>query len=256
MCFERVFAFVLLCLPAFACSVLEDRDVCPCIFTLDMSGIDERCVEECEISHLLYDCGEKGCLPAEEIPPMLVAKVKKSEFEWFVQCVGAGWKISLPDSLFIPFGMECPPVYSGRGAPFTACEEARDSVVLHRSFTFLNISTTGFAGKRMRVTSTTCGCTLEGVPLEGGFEVSFIIPVSGEVKVAVPRQANDGLMLEIDIGDALTGNFAIGHYIAASGYDWSAEDLCDISLKVDYTSTSVSYGTEPWPETYFYHIIF
>jgi hypothetical protein len=55
--------------------------------------------------------------------------------------------------------------------------------------------------------------------------------------------------MHIVFSDRIVRTFALGSYIAASGYDWSAPDLVDLTLKVDISLTSVTVSTDLWSRT-------
>lgn len=62
----------------------------------------------------------------------------------------------------------------------------------------------------------------------------------------VPRQVDNSLQLNILAKDGITRTFALGNYIAESGYDWSAADLPDISIVIDYSRTAVTLRIDSW----------
>lgn len=49
--------------------------------------------------------------------------------------------------------------------------------------------------------------------------------------------------------------FALGEYIIESGYDWSAPDLADIEIEVDYSKTDVVFKVEDWEKTVSFDVI-
>jgi hypothetical protein len=52
--------------------------------------------------------------------------------------------------------------------------------------------------------------------------------------------------MHIVFSDQVVRTFALGSYIAASGYDWTAPDLEDLTLHVDISLTSVTVSTDLW----------
>ena len=52
--------------------------------------------------------------------------------------------------------------------------------------------------------------------------------------------------MHIVFSDRTVRTFALGQYIAATGYDWSAPDLSDLTLTVDISVTSVTISTDTW----------
>lgn len=73
--------------------------------------------------------------------------------------------------------------------------------------------------------------------------------------VTVPRQTDDSLTLEIVTDDGVAKSFAIGNYIAASGYDWTSADLKDICLEIDYARTVISFTIDKWTHSEQFEVV-
>lgn len=73
--------------------------------------------------------------------------------------------------------------------------------------------------------------------------------------VTVPRQTDDSLILEIVTGDGVAKSFAIGNYIASSGYDWTSADLKDICLEIDYARTVISFTIDKWTHSEQFEVV-
>lgn len=73
--------------------------------------------------------------------------------------------------------------------------------------------------------------------------------------VTVPRQTDDSLTLEIVTGDGVAKSFAIGNYIASSGYDWTSADLKDICLEIDYARTVISFIIDKWTHSEQFEVV-
>jgi len=50
----------------------------------------------------------------------------------------------------------------------------------------------------------------------------------------------------VDDGTDVLKTFALGEYVTASGYDWSAESLDDITIGLDYSLSHVTLKIEGW----------
>ena len=61
-------------------------------------------------------------------------------------------------------------------------------------------------------------------------------------------------MLEIDEGAGSVKAFALGQYMAASGYDWDAPDLDDVTVILDYALTELRLVISGWESVYRYDI--
>ena len=68
----------------------------------------------------------------------------------------------------------------------------------------------------------------------------------GACSVSVPRQVDNSLRLDVDDGTDVLKTFALGEYVTASGYDWSAESLDDITIGLDYSLSHVTLKIEGW----------
>ena len=65
-----------------------------------------------------------------------------------------------------------------------------------------------------------------------------------------PRQKDNSLRLEgIEDGNLLRV-FALGEIIAASGYDWTTENLRDVTVEIDYSKTDVIFTIEGWKQEF------
>ena len=67
--------------------------------------------------------------------------------------------------------------------------------------------------------------------------------------IRLPRQRDDSLLMHIVFSDQVVRTFALGNFMAAAGYDWSAADLEDLTLNVDVSVTSVTISTDAWTAT-------
>jgi hypothetical protein len=58
-----------------------------------------------------------------------------------------------------------------------------------------------------------------------------------------------------DDGSATLKTFAIGEYLQAGGYDWTAEELEDATVILDYYITGIRITYKGWDKEYSYDII-
>jgi hypothetical protein len=56
-------------------------------------------------------------------------------------------------------------------------------------------------------------------------------------------------------GTSVLKTFALGEYIHASGYDWSAADLEDITVGIDYTRTKLIISVLGWDDVYEFDVV-
>jgi len=162
----------------------------------------------------------------------------------------------------IPTGEECPPLYWWRTSLETREETVYLEPRLRKQFCRLTMTlpTTLDAHviDKEQLTFTfegsVCGYDAEMNPASGPFsftpEVKWLpsdiiaSPLGGggsfflrrTVSVRLPRQTDASLMLHVTRNGSLIRSFSVGSYIAASGFDWSAPDLPDLSLSLDFAT--------------------
>lgn len=130
-------------------------------------------------------------------------------------------------------------------------EEALVRVVPHKQYACLTIdlSSYGTPGETfgIELVGNVSGLNLRDLsPLEGEFDVNVEYQDDGIYEVLIPRQMDASLQLLFRSGDEIVDTAAIGEYIVRAGYDWTAEDLEDITVKISYSRTDVVVKVEDW----------
>ena len=97
--------------------------------------------------------------------------------------------------------------------------------------------------------------SLDGLPSEGDFACVAYPGESGNLQAGLPRQVDASLVLEVDDGTSVLKTFALGEYIVNGGYDWTAEELEDVTVTLNYQMTYVKISISGWDREYFYNII-
>lgn len=69
-----------------------------------------------------------------------------------------------------------------------------------------------------------------------------------------PGQKDDTLELLMCEGEVPLATFALGEYLKAGGYDWSAPDLADVSVQIDCARLTIRLKIEKWSETYHFNV--
>ena len=90
------------------------------------------------------------------------------------------------------------------------------------------------------------GWNRDGSPAEGSFSRRILPGSDGHASLRLPRQGDDSLLMHVVFSDRVVRTFALGSYIAAAGYDWTAPDLADLTLHIDFSVTSVTISTDLW----------
>ena len=232
----------LLLLPS--CSIKEDRAACPCALTVELTGLPVRPV-------VLGVAGAGYSLTEiVQADTVLVLPVPKGEVA--VSAVG-GALAEGDGSVRIPEGEEAPPLYLFYAEVSTVAEQVVLPVLLHKQFCGLELLFSGPAGYgppfEVEVEGAVGGWLPDGSPSPGPFSRRLLPGPDGRATLRLPRQGDDSLLMHIVFSDRIVRTFALGSYIAASGYDWTAPDLDDLTLRVDISLTSVTFSTDLWSKT-------
>lgn len=243
---------VLLTAVLSSCSVKEDRDPCPClldIFLEDCGELTERLA--------VSAWGDEGRIfldriDTDQYPEAYQKKVPKGYMN--VCAYGGVRAMSLKgNSIVIPDGQPCDPVWAYRGAELDATgETAEDHVVLHKQYAVVHV--------RLDSLDMLAGDTvLRAVGTANGFDIATLEPVKGPYhsfaapegdlmhQVSVPRQHDDSLELEVYLDGVLSRKVRIGEMIANAGYSWTKEDLDDIYITLGlYTSRKAVVSVDGW----------
>lgn len=241
---DRFFRILLPLLLLPSCSVKENRAACPCTLTLELLDLPVRPV-------VLDVTGEgysyTGVIHADTI---LALPLPKGEVA--VSAVG-GALAEGDGSIRIPEGEEAPPLYLFYTEVSTTSEQVILPITLHKQFCSLELLFKGPPGYgppfEVVVEGIYGGWQPDGSPTPGPFSRRLLPGSDGHAVLRLPRQGDDSLLMHIVFSDRIVRTFALGTYIAASGYDWTAPDLGDLTLQVDIALTSVTISTDLWTKT-------
>ena len=241
---ERFLRILLPLLLVPSCSIKENRAVCPCGLTLELTGLPVRPV-------VLSVAGE-GYSWTEVVhaDTVLVLPVPKGEVA--VSAVG-GALAEGDGSVRIPEGEEAPPLYLFHADVSTDAEQVVLPVKLHKQFCTLELTFKGPPGYGPPFEAAAAGFyggwAPDGSPAPGPFSRRLLPGSDGRATLRLPRQGDDSLLMHIVFSDQVIRTFALGSYIAAAGYDWTASDLEDLALTVDISLTSVTISSDLWSRT-------
>ena len=246
-----------------ACSIKEDRSRCPCHLLLDMSEVSTELFDSLDVA---LDEGNGGKqrfpLHLSLLPPgPVTVDVAKGRLLLNVCALenGAVWLSSSEDVMAIPPGEQCPPLYLHSAALNTDTEELTERVTLHKSFCTLNILMEGTDPSQpypfaLQLRGDVDGYDENGRPREGTFS-PYAYPTSdGHCTVRVPRQKDDTLELLMCEDKTPLATFALGEYLKAGGYDWTAPDLADVSVQIDCARLTLRIKIEKWSDTYYFNV--
>lgn len=241
----RLSLVLLLC----SCTVLEDRNDCPCHLHLDFSDpanftTDSLCVH---LNSGVYS--SQMSLSSNRYNEGITVTVPGRNGVYVNVLDGDSGRYDNDGEIRIPVGEQCPRTYLFSTFCETSGPESEARVRIRKNYCGVTVSfVSGDAEKyRMTVTGNICGYSREGTPLEGLFRVNPVFDGFSVGFFRVPRQIDNSLMLSVtEASSGLTRNFALGSYIAESGYDWAKADMDDIVLNIDYAATSLSISVDRW----------
>lgn len=246
--------FLFMFFLAAGCSVKEDRDECPCILVMDFSCVDTSLVKSVNVlaespdGIVFFDS-----LGVEAFEKEYVREVPHSEM-----CVSVWGGSGADEDLQIPYGCECPYLYMYAFEPDTRLEMWRETVDLKKNHCRLTVLLDGREDMPYCLTfrGNVDGYGNDGFPTSGDFACVAYPSADGGSQVVVPRQTDSSLMLEVDDMESMvTKVFAIGEYLDAAGYDWTAEELDDATVIIDYYLTKIQITFRGWDNEYSYDII-
>ena len=233
---------------ASSCSIKEDRIPCPCWLNIDISP----CLRRADEVSLRGWNAEKALfgdmLAVAEWPDGWATQVPKGQVEYTAysglrECALSG------NALVIPQGCEFDPVWAYNTSIYCEGETASDRVELHKQFACVTVKMREKPEGTLSalVTGTSAGFSLTDLsPVRGEFEVSVDEVSGGYFVFNLPRQFDDWASMEILCDGVKYRTLDLGEMISDTGYDWTAEDLDDIYIGLDFTKTDIEIRIEPW----------
>ena len=240
---ERVVLSLLVLLSLTACTVLEDRDSCPCTLSFVPASDVGRV-------HLMLDTGS-GFLWEDCVEDLGESRFQVPR-EMLRCCVVQVAEPGPEGSWLIPEGEDCPEIHMHRSRIDARCAEVTDTVTLHKYFCVMDIRLKGSASGKVRsleVRSSTAGYDRHGESAEGVFCHSPSRLKSGAYRLRLPRQLSSDLEMEVEFLSGSSTVFPLGVYMERLGYDWTAEDLEDVQLSIDGQNSTVRIITSCWQKS-------
>ena len=249
MCFDNYLlslSLLLLAPAVFSCSVFENRSGCPCRLSLDVTDpantvcdtlsvhLDNKYYNE--VFHLPVSAG----IYEKKIPCRgdLHIAAYSSKVEKYLH----------GDCLVIPEGEQCPEAYFCVVDCLIDGEEHTGHLRVDRNFCGVTLSfvTEYPADYNISVKGNVCGYDRNGGMMEGSFTYVPDFSRSSSAYFRLPRQKDSSLSLAISSPAGSVRYFSLGNYIEQSGYDWTKQDLEDISISIDYASTLLTLTINDW----------
>ena len=237
--------------------VKERRSLCPCLLHLDFSKLDTSVVSDARVNIIgpggyVYD----ESLGAEYFDDEVIIRVPQGDC---MLCVYSGEQgLAVPDKgLYIPYGKDCPPVYMSASHLNTECEQYKKEVALWKNYCQLSICVEDAEHFPFGLSVRGCvsGYGANGLPVYGDFLYEVKEFAAEFWTMSIPRQIDNSMLLEVNDGTDVLKTFALGEYLYASGYEWDAGDLEDITVGIDYTRTKLTISVLGWDEAYEFDVV-
>ena len=234
--------FLCLC----ACTVLEDRESCPCTLRLVPASDVGRAYIAVEAEGgygMSIGFVEFNACVSLEVPKAMLSV-----------CVVTGAEPGPEDSdlWIIEEGEDCPELYMYRTEIDAQRETVTDTVRFHKRFCVMDISFSGRESRKFRsvaVRSETAGYGALGEPVAGSFCHSPSRLHNGSYRLRLPCQLSSDLYMEAELFSGKKIVFPLGLYLEGTGYDWDSEDLEDVQVHIDTRSSSVKIITSCWQKS-------
>jgi len=251
---------ILLC----ACTVKEERHGCPRIVGLDLRAVQADSLLGAGYGTLVVGMRPAGApegsqeelLDLGSLPPVYELLVPDDSAWLYV--------LSSPDMdavsggvLEIGPGSDCPALLGWR-ISLPPGRETTLPVSLHKDYCLIDISFERPYPKSADffLVGEISGLGVDGEPVPGAFMYPLLPDSEGCCEVAVPRQRDASLRLLVAEDDQVVRYFAVGRFMEAAGYDWSAPDLPDISVRVRLSKGTAYFSVDLWSKTADLDIVF
>lgn len=238
-----------------SCSVKEPRGNCPCRLTVDLSDASE------EYTDVLVSAFDKNrqavycCKTIDVFQEKLFIEMQKSRIK--VICL-QGIAVGRMDgrNVFIDEGHEADRLMVSTDDVDCTGETAFSKASFHKNWAELTISYANPDNSEypftLEVTGQVNGLRLDTMtPIAGPFRCTGRQqPGENTFKVNLPRQSPEGNGLVIRLirktDKSLEKEYDLSEFINSSGYDWTAMDLDDIRIGIDYAGALTSISVIDW----------
>ena len=255
VCQFKTFSLFACLLLSMGC-VKENREECPCRLLVDLSDVDSTMIDIVNVAltdnaGFVYN-GSRSVSVSDD-----VILVPRGEVFMTVSYADGGMMTA--SGLNIPEGSDCPPIYMCSSLVLTSGHEfVRKYVRMMKNHCVMTIYLEGDKTDfpfDIVVKGNVCGYDSVGLPMTGKFSCMPVTQSDDKFVVILPRQVDASLVMEVNDGTETLKNFALGEYVKACGYDWSEDDLKDISVRIDYARTKVVIAVKGWSEVCEFDIV-
>lgn len=246
------------CLPACAglvlmlasgCTVKENRDACPCLLDILVSG-------ELSSPELVVNISDDTAPRLSEVVRLdgdnrhHCTSVPRCVASLCAFCRNGGLEISGNRMLISP-GCQSDSLYTHHAYVDCTGESAFAEIHPLKQFAsiYLRVMSEAYAlrpGDEVLVTGNICGYDMEtDSPVRGEFRYSTRLDDDMSCVFRVPRQLDGSLSLSI-VTSSDSYSFAAGEQIVRAGYDWQEDALKDILLDIDLARMGIEVSVEDW----------
>ena len=227
----RCFAMLSMTILLASCSVKEERSDCPCWLTVDANKAIS--LSAWYGSHQILD-NHHGGFVDYTVPRGIVDLVASQ------------------GSFTAPEGQQMGELFAQLQHLDTDGEFANTGIELKKQFATVSIDfkdeDDGRTGYDLLVTGAVSGAnprTLE--PVEGLFRfVPEPVTDGRGYAFRVPRQKDNSLALTLSCNGSVVETIDLGYLIAKSGFDWTAENLGDVSILCDLPAHTFTITVKEW----------
>ena len=198
-------------------------------------------------------------MPEEDYGSLYEAEVPRGAVTYSA-CTGMDAGRQSGMQVLIPEGCGSDRIFAYNATIITEGETAYDKVRLHKQFAAVTMSFDAVDGMAVSGLGTEIVGRWQGIdlrdlsPVSGVFRTSPERDGDGNWTFRLPRQGDNSLILNVYSEVALIDSIKIGETIAKTGYDWTAQDLDDIWIGVDWARGEISVRVEEWDEGKVYDI--
>lgn len=231
-----------------SCTIKEDRMNCPCKLTLDMG----YCSRKWET--VSFDLWDIKPMLTEDFGPDFSGLVQYDirRGYWTATAYAGVRDSEVEDGIVhIRTGYQSDKLFAFSGSVDATVDEVLVNVVPHKQYACLTIDLTSYGeyGETfgIELVGNVAGLNLKDLsPVEGEFDITVEHKDDNIYDVLVPRQMDASLQLLFRRGGEILNTVGIGEYIVRSGYDWAAEDLEDVTVRISYSRTDVVVEVVDW----------
>ncbi len=243
----------------FSCTVLEDRGLCPCYITFDLSDATSTGPD-----YLLFSLkGEGGWKYTDTV------EVGDGLKEYYVPVPRGRVDVMVMDQNNRGF-MEGDGLVASPGLQFPRAnmhirtldargEACLDTVRLHKNYCILTVKLVDSEGENwpfsLKLVSDCVGYAMGGGLIQGDFWIESVPDEEGCLQFTIPRQYDDLMRAEVLTRDLVLRSFSIGTVLTAAHYDWNKPDLDDVTMEIDFASAKIALTIDKWSSKQYFNLV-